>query len=216
MAVLKYRDPVSGEYVPLSWVGPGGDPGPPGPAGPAGEAVSEVAVGSATPTNGEQVWVSTAGVAGSLRYNDGGKYKVLGQLRGERLTSVGAPVGIHDATTVGYVRQGLVAADTTWKIPTFQNGWRNYGNPYAHAAYRKLGNGMVAVQGLIAAGVMEQPAFYLDPGYRPPYQLNLSSHGGGNNMVLVEFHADGRVQPQAYSSTGNNSHVSINFMFHTS
>lgn len=218
MAVLKYRDPVSGEYVPLSWVGPGGDPGPSGPAGPAGDTgSSEVVVGSAAPTNGESVWVSTVGVAGSLRYNDGGTYKVPAQLRGHRLVSVGTPTVATDAATVGYARQGLVTADTTWKIPTFENGWKNYSDihanqPYARAAYRRLGNGMVAVQGLIAGGTMGSPAFYLEPGYRPPYRMSISSFGGGG-VVRVAFNPEGDVIPQQFGSSGNNGYVAVNWIF---
>lgn len=74
MAVLKYRDPLSGTWLPLSSAGPAG---PPGPAGPI-DILTDVDTSTTPPTNGQVlIWDQATGqwkpgtpVAGGARYLD--------------------------------------------------------------------------------------------------------------------------------------------------
>lgn len=61
-----------------------------------------------------------------------------------------------------------ITGDAGWITPTFQNGWVNYGGLYATAGYRKDGQGIVHLKGLVKDGALgATPVFTLPVGYRP-------------------------------------------------
>ena len=70
MATLKYRDPISGEWISLSQLaGPPGPMGPTGPTGSAEAAPEEVAVQDAEPAGPFDLWVATGEQAqGTMKF----------------------------------------------------------------------------------------------------------------------------------------------------
>ncbi len=90
----------------------------------------------------------------------------------------------------------------------FQNGWTNFGLGNAGASYYKDILGRVHVQGLIALGVLNTPAFTLPVGYRPASILTYPSAAAGA-FGYMQILADGRLFPV----NGSNVWFSINVSF---
>lgn len=64
-------------------------------------------------------------------------------------------------------------SDTGWLTPTLLNGWTNYLAGHPPVGYRKLANGLVLLQGLLAGTGTAQICFVLPAGFRPLYILHM-------------------------------------------
>jgi hypothetical protein len=80
----------------------------------------------------------------------------------------------------------------TWHPVTFQNGWTNYGSPYAPAAYTITEDGWVHLRGLVRSGTPGAAVFTLPVGYRPPANeiFNMMSL---EKVARIDVRADGYV-----------------------
>lgn len=77
-----------------------------------------------------------------------------------------------------------------WGTYTLQNGWVNFGSPYATPAFTKSDDGVVMLKGLIKSGTTTADTLigYLPVGYRPTYRLifqNLSGGTAGSGRVDI-------------------------------
>ena len=75
--------------------------------------------------------------------------------------------------------------DSSWTAPTLLNSWVNYGGAWDTAGYRKDGQGVVYLKGLVKSGTTSANLFVLPSGYRPASQLLM--HGRG---TTGEFRID--------------------------
>jgi hypothetical protein len=104
---------------------------------------------------------------------------------------------------------GLVAADTSWTIPTLLNGWVQYADPYGPVRFRKLASGLVVINGLMASGTAGATAFTLPVGYRPGPQVGGGARdhiyqcavGGGVQAEACRIHSNGDVRPQGAATS---------------
>jgi hypothetical protein len=97
-----------------------------------------------------------------------------------------------------------------WTPLVLQNGWVNYGAPYATARYWKSADGVVYLQGLIKSGaVANQTVIATVPaGYRPSAGLRWLSYcdtmqtGSGQKPGTVEMNAAGQLMAGVALSNG--------------
>jgi hypothetical protein len=77
-----------------------------------------------------------------------------------------------------------------------QNGWANYGSPYATANYGRTSAGVVALSGLVANGngVSGEVICVLPPGYRPPYRLIFNPYSCGTVASRIDIAQNGEVR----------------------
>ena len=96
-------------------------------------------------------------------------------------------------------------ADDQPTMPTFENGWDNFGAPQQDVGYYKDNNGRVWLRGAIKDGTIGAvPAFTLPEGYRPAAWEHFdveSNHAFGS----VQIADDGQVQGR----DGDPTHVSL-------
>ena len=74
---------------------------------------------------------------------------------------------------VGPVTGSVPAPNPTpaWQlVTTFTNGWRNRASNFTAVRYRMVGDD-VQIEGSMEAGTMDQPAFTLPAGFRPPKDM---------------------------------------------
>ncbi|NEP94495.1 hypothetical protein, partial [Okeania sp. SIO2F5] len=88
----------------------------------------------------------------------------------------------------------------SWKTPTLQNGWVNYGRGYNSAGYFKDSLGIVHLKGLVKNGTANT-IFTLPVGYRPAAQELHSVATSPNAMARVDILSNGTVQRISGSST---------------
>lgn len=103
-------------------------------------------------------------------------------------------------------------ADTVWRTPTLTGGWANYGSGFTPARYRRLANGQIEVQGLLAGGTTTQGTVLLNlpAGYRPNATYMVSTLA--NNLVArVDLQTTGDLTVTICPS---NVFLSINFCFY--
>ncbi len=105
---------------------------------------------------------------------------------------------------------GLMVPDANWIAPTFQNGWTNFGAPYATAGYRKDALGVVWIKGLVK-GSSPNAIFTLPAGYRPAETKHFAveSSVGTPPLGVIYIRSDGVVWPDwAYADS-----LSLNVSF---
>jgi len=86
--------------------------------------------------------------------------------------------------------------EASWRRPNLLNDWQHYGLPYQEASYRKDGNDMVYVSGVILGGTpgATSVAFLLPQGYRPAVTLRFSvSTDDAANPGHAEVDKNGKV-----------------------
>lgn len=105
-------------------------------------------------------------------------------------------------------RGGGTAPAGLWSVPTFTNGWTNFGTGFQAARYCKI-NGIVYIEGLIKTGTMGSPAFTLAAGHRPAASLLIGVGDGANSIGRLDITAAGGVTP----STGNPAYFQITCSF---
>lgn len=79
--------------------------------------------------------------------------------------------------------------------PAFQNGWSDFNNGFAPAAFYLDPIGRVHLKGVVAGGVLNNVVFTLPPGYRPPENLAFAVAAGTGSSALanVDVYANGDV-----------------------
>lgn len=111
---------------------------------------------------------------------------------------------------------GSSGGDPAWRAvdatgqPAFQNSWANYGGVFPPAGFRKLGSGLVVLEGLIHNGTLATGVFALPVGYRPTHRLVflVASNTSGSVAVLgrVDVDTDGTV----YAIYGDTFAITLN------
>jgi type II secretory pathway pseudopilin PulG len=76
-----------------------------------------------------------------------------------------------------------------------QNGWTNYGGPYAGASFTRTSAGVVMLHGLIKGGtaVQYQVICTLPPGYRPDYRIIFQPATSGTTVGRIDIDTNGNV-----------------------
>lgn len=136
------------------------------PADPDAHAVECIAILS--PSAGTHTWKLRAQATGGTATSYGNALYPA-YILVEDITGVGVPGHTHS--------QLDDLTDTGWLIPTLLNNWTNYGSGWTGARYRRK-NGIVYMQGLIAAGTSGSSAFTLPVGFRPDTILMIASISG--------------------------------------
>jgi len=98
-----------------------------------------------------------------------------------------------------------------WTPVTFANGWTNFPGSEQPAQYRKIGD-VVYLRGVITGGTMQQSAFILPVGFRPPnrtYKSGGAVSGGAWQAALTLIDSDGGFKPWL----GVNTQRDIDFSF---
>lgn len=109
-----------------------------------------------------------------------------------------ASVTVQGTTTSSLTRKDYVDArvnlpDTAWIVPTYTNGWIDYGAVgFDGAKFRKLSNGQVEIQGMVKGGTMAVSVFVLPVGYRPLF-TQVFPQVGNNALARVDVLASGSV-----------------------
>jgi hypothetical protein len=120
------------------------------------------------------------------------------------------PVAGADAATKTYVDNG---ASTAWVAATLINSWTNFGAPYQTARYRKLRNGQVELQGLVASGAVGTVVLQLPAGFRPAAQLPFAVIANANAAARIDVDASGNVTCTGLAAGANTAYLSINITF---
>lgn len=102
--------------------------------------------------------------------------------------------------------------DTGWIVPTLTGGYTNFGSGYAVTRYRRI-NGVVHIEGTVAAGNVGQVIFSLPPGFRPALEkLFITSANAGIADVRVRP-SDGAVYAPGYYAGGSGALIALNISF---
>jgi hypothetical protein len=109
-----------------------------------------------------------------------------------------------DFIIVGPIYSSLPTYTT---VTSFLNGWVPNGGTAPPPAYKKLGN-FVFLRGWMKNGVMNQNAFTLPVGFRPPYLLHVTCNSFGVLGVL-SIDTTGNVAPVA----GGNATIEMDSCF---
>jgi hypothetical protein len=104
----------------------------------------------------------------------------------------------------GVLKNSELLQTTPLVLPTFANGWVNYGLSYGDARYRRDSSGRVFLEGLVKSGTIGAKIYTLDAGYRPLATVSFPVVSNGA-FALVEVGATGDVV--CYS--GSNIYVSL-------
>lgn len=75
--------------------------------------------------------------------------------------------------------------DTTWTNATLVGTWTSYGSTYSTPGYRKSGEGIVRLRGVLTSGTSHTTALNLPAGYRPSADVLLGAPSGPNSDVLT-------------------------------
>jgi len=97
---------------------------------------------------------------------------------------------------------------TAWVLPTFANGWSNFGGIYQVARYRKVGD-VVQVEGLVKGGTFNVAMFTLPVGFRPPLTVQFAQISNGAAAAGISVQTDGGF----VCFLGNAANVQINVQF---
>jgi hypothetical protein len=103
----------------------------------------------------------------------------------------------------------LLARPTEWRNVTFQNGWTNFGAPYANVQFRRIGD-LIHLRGA-ATGSLNVIAFTLPVGFRPPVTVEEYGISSANHAV-VYVASNGEVTPKG---SGSSSEFHFNFRFYS-
>lgn len=96
--------------------------------------------------------------------------------------------GYTDAAMMKISGGGTAAAptgDTTWTNATLVGTWTSYGSTYSTPGYRKSGEGVVRLRGVLTSGTSHTTALNLPAGYRPSADVLLGAPSGPNSDVLT-------------------------------
>ena len=101
-----------------------------------------------------------------------------------------------------------VNGEPEWISPTLENSWAEVsGYP---VRFRKLGNGMVIIEGRVDSGTLTNRAYQLPEGYRPG-QVHTYSMDSGSGHGQFKVTASGDVTPNLAPGSGNLSNLYTTF-----
>jgi len=83
--------------------------------------------------------------------------------------------------------------------PALLNSWVNYGSPYGNAGFRKDGQGIVHLEGVIKDGTNDLAAFTLPIFHRPATDVIITTVSNKNHAAII-IQADGDVVPTGTGS----------------
>jgi len=96
---------------------------------------------------------------------------------------------------------------TPWVNVTYQNGWLDYTGGYSPVQYRKVGD-IVYVRGVMKQGALNNVAFTLPVGFRPPTIIQKNAAGTAST---VDYNPSGT----CYVAGGGNGAVTVDCWFST-
>ncbi|ONI83506.1 hypothetical protein ALI22I_33985 [Saccharothrix sp. ALI-22-I] len=114
----------------------------------------------------------------------------------------------EDANGTPPVKWGTGEFGDYWRPLSLLNGWVNYGEEWATAAYRAGGGGLVEVRGLVRWGTANHVAT-LPAGYRPSATL-LTVQNQADTFNRIDVRANGEI---LRLGSGNN-YITLNVVFH--
>jgi hypothetical protein len=109
-------------------------------------------------------------------------------------------------------RMDILDGKDPWIPVVFTNGWVNYGGGWEEAEYRRVGQHLVQMKGLVTAGTHGAAIFFLPVGFRPVENL-LFANINGNALGRLNVMPSGQVHSEA--AIGNNSFVNLDCIFST-
>jgi len=112
----------------------------------------------------------------------------------------------YDGEGAGETIQAVLP-DGEWNVPTFANGWVNYGGSFNPAGYRRDSEGWVHLRGLVKSGTVGQTIYTLPEGYRPAYRELFMALSNGS-VGRIDVTAAGAV----ICDVGNNAWISMDGM----
>lgn len=92
------------------------------------------------------------------------------------------------------LQNGASIPSTHWTVPSFINGYSNYGNAHQAAGFIKDRAGFVCLRGVVK-GSTDAAAFVLPPGYRPGAIQNFAGAAVNGTTSRVSVYTDGFVTP---------------------
>ncbi|MBS1863004.1 MAG: hypothetical protein JSS68_14985 [Actinobacteria bacterium] len=115
------------------------------------------------------------------------------------------------------VRLWKVEEPGEWIAAPFQGTWENYGGGWAAASYRRLGNTLVTLRGLVkhSGSTGSSVIFTLPSEYRPSESLLFAQWAettGGASAMRVDVYGNGSVVAQAPAEAVN--YLSLNLSFY--
>lgn len=124
---------------------------------------------------------------------------------GFRQIALGDGEGVYFDRSTKFWVKGKAGGDyipEVWTNVTFQNGWTNWGGPYATVQYRLDANGWVNLQGVAAPGTTTTGTvvFTLPAGYRPSAIHQFHPYGAAN--YLFEVQPDGECNISGHPGGG--------------
>ena len=134
--------------------------------------------------------------------------------------AVGDVIVISQSSTGNWVAHGRMTAATgdAWVSPSLTSPWINYpgGGNYQPARYKKLADGLVVIEGLIASNSVSvsgvSNVFTLPAGYRPTATLVFPTINTGNALRQLEIVETGVVRFAALPA-GAVGYISISCSF---
>lgn len=175
---------------------------------PTTPVVTATLTGISAPTSATFTWPQISG-ANSYKadYNINGGSWVLGSPQaGTSFTVVGIRNKTINIRVVATNSAGTSAYGTAtitiplWTSFVAQNGWTDYGSPYATAAWTQTSDGLIVFKGVIATPPNGLTVATLPLGYQPSLALMFTTETNSNIASRVDIGADGTIQFQAGSN----------------
>lgn len=116
--------------------------------------------------------------------------------------SLTAPQQVQARANINAAQASVV--DAGWTPFPYANGWVDYSAPYGPAGFRKVGNSLVVLKGLVMNGTAN-PIFTLPVGYRPGIQLLLNVQTSPNVACRIDITTAGQVN----HTGGSNGWISL-------
>jgi hypothetical protein len=118
---------------------------------------------------------------GAPQYTDHTRWHAVGYSSGAlTIPDDWVCVAVHNPEAEGNVWHMIDGRTAdTWRAGSYQNGWSTFGNPYAPARYKKVGD-LVICSGLVTGGTVGTSAtiFNLPAGFRPDFDQIFTSFAG--------------------------------------
>lgn len=108
-----------------------------------------------------------------------------------RVTGIAVPQNVKVISSNVEVA-GLQTPDADWIVPTYKNGWVDYGAEYNSLGYRMDASGYVHLKGMVKSGTVFAAIFTLPIGYRPLRQ-HITSNISNGLVSRVDINAAGDV-----------------------
>ena len=98
----------------------------------------------------------------------------------------------------------LNAIDTDWQtVSSFDNSWLAFNATSYPVGYKRHGDGLVSLRGVIKSGTIGSNAFTLASGYRPTHQIFLPAIANSATLVELLLNTNGNVAVNVTTNDSN-------------